>query len=427
MESVLIVIPNFKERMKEYLILPNLEICNISSVLKNANICVNLIDMKINDISVDNLSLFLKRYKPDYVLVNDDPQIHNCTIEVIRKIREYYGSKVKIVLRGEIATFIPKTTMNRNKDIDYIIRYMDDYALLNIINSRNESELNNIYNICYRKNNEIIITEENQNYYDINGLPKIDRKLYDIKKYLKRDSETIVRSSRGCPGNCLFCIKTRFSKFKLFDIERFCDEIEELIEYGFETFFFSDDTFAFSQKRLEEFAEEVKRRKLNIRWTSNLRIKDITEERIKLMKEIGAYRVFVGIETINANTSKVINKNLCTEQIREKIDILRKYNMQYHASFILGNPGDTEKDLEATINFVREIKPNVVTFNLIKLFPGLDLYENPNKYNVILKDKFWYEKEEWVKSVVAGTKELPPEILEKWSRRMLFEFISIKE
>lgn len=427
MKNVLIVIPNFKKRMKEYLILPNLEVCNISSVLKKASICVNLIDMKINNISVDDLPIFLGKYKPDYVLVNDDPQIHNCTIDVIKKIREYYGLKTKIVLRGEIATFIPKVTMERNKDIDYIIRYMDDYALLNIIKSKNESELNHIYNICYRKNNEIIITEENQNYYDINDLPKIDRRLYEIDKYLKRDSETIVRSSRGCPGNCLFCIKTRFSKFKLFSVERFCDEIEELLGYGFETFFFSDDTFAFSQKRLEEFASEVKKRNLKIKWTSNLRIKDITEERIKLMKEIGAYRVFVGIETINANTSKAINKNLYPEEIREKIKILKKYDMQYHASFILGNPGDTEEDLKATVNFIREIKPNVVTFNLIKLFPGLELYKNPSKYDIILKDKFWYEKDDWVSSVVAGTKELPPEILEKWSRRMLFEFISIKE
>ena len=425
-KSVLIVIPNFENRMREYLILPTLELCTISSVLKNNGISVDIIDMKINDYSIEDLNNKLNSYKPDYIVVDDNPQIHCNTIKVLKTIREHYKDKVKIVLRGEIATFIPKTTMKRNPEIDYIIRFMDDYALVNIIKS-NGKNLSNIYNIVYRDNGKVIITEENQDYYDINDLPMPDRKLYEIDKYLKRDSETIVRSSRGCPGRCLFCIKTRFSKFKLFAMKRFCDEIEELLGYGFSTFFFSDDTFAFSQQRLEEFAEEVRKRKLKIKWTSNLRIKDISEERIRLMKELGAYRVFIGVETVNAKTSKLINKNLKVEEILSKIKILKKYDMQFHASFILGNPGDTEEDLEETIKFVKKIKPNVVTFNLIKLFPGLDLYENPDKYGIILKDKYWYEKNDWTREVVAGTKQLPPEVLEKYSKRMLWEFININD
>lgn len=215
------------------------------------------------------------------------------------------------------------------------------------------------------------------------------RKLYDIEKYLKRDSETIVRSSRGCPGNCLFCIKTRFENFQIFSMKRFVDEIEEMLNYGFKTFFFSDDTFAFSIQRLNDFAYEIKKRGLEIKWTSNIRIKDITEEKIKLMKELGAYRVFVGIETINKNSSNIIGKNLMKDEILEKLQILKDNDMQFQCIlFILGSPGDTEEDLEETIKFVKIIDPNIVTFNLIKIYPGLDLYNNPEKYKMIIPDKY---------------------------------------
>lgn len=162
---------------------------------------------------------------------------------------------------------------------------------------------------------------------------------------------------------------------------------------------------------------------LHFKWTSNIRIKDITDEKIKLMKELGAYRVFVGIETINAKASDIIGKKLVQEEILEKIKILKDNDMQFHASFILGNPEDTEEDLEETVKFVRKIQPNVVTFNLIKIYPGLDLYKNPEKYNMVMPDKYWFEKDEWSNKVVMGTKNLPPEKLEKWCRRMLFEFI----
>ena len=42
-----------------------------------------------------------------------------------------------------------------------------------------------------------------------------------------------------------------------------------------------------------------------------------------------------------------------------------------------------------------------------------------------MDDPFWFEKDEWSRKCIMGTNQLPPEELEKWSRRMLFEFISL--
>ena len=420
--NVLVIVPNFPNRIKEYLVLPSLELCIMAQILKDNSHNIELIDMKINNYHLEDLDYLLPINAPDIILIDDIPETHCNSKKIIIMLRKKYGDKVKIGMRGELISFEPEMIMERNDSLDFGLRYDDDYALLNYIN--NVDNLNIVNNIVYRNfNGKIIVTERKINEYDLDSLPMPFRELYDLKKYLSRDSETIVRSSRGCPGNCLFCIKTKMEKFRAFSIKRFCDEIQQMQEVGFKTFFFSDDTFAFSMKRLLEFKEEIEKRKMKVKWTSNIRIKDITEEKIKLMKELGAYRVFVGIETINSNTSKTIGKNLLKEEILEKIQILKKYNVQFHASFILGNPDDTEKDLENTINFVKEIDPNIVTFNLIKIYPGLDLYKDPEKYGMILTDKYWFEKDEWTNKVVMGTKNLPPEKLEYWSRRMLFEFI----
>lgn len=423
--KVLIIVPNFPNRVKEYLVLPSLELCIMSSILKLNNHDVSMIDMKINKYELDMLDDLLPKESPEIVIIDDIPETHCNTKVIIEKVRDKYKNNVKIGIRGELISFEPKMIMERNAGLDFGLRYDDDYSLLNYVNNfKDYDNLINVDNIVFRnKKNEIIITNSKRTRYNLDTLPMPDRQLYDIKKYLKRDSETIVRSSRGCPGNCLFCTKTRMESFRLFSIKRFCDEIEEMIGYGFKSFFFSDDTFAFSDVRLKEFAEEVKKRNLKFKWTSNIRIKDITDEKIKLMKELGAYRVFVGIETINSKTSDIIGKNIYVDEIEQKVSILKKYGMQFHASFILGNPEDTEEDLEETVKFVKKIEPNIVTFNLIKIYPGLDLYDNPEKYGMVMPDKYWFEKDEWSHKVVMGTKNLPPEKLEKWSRRMLFEFI----
>lgn len=424
--KVLAIAPNFPNHVSEYLVLPSLELCLISSILKNNGHSISLIDMKINGYIIDNLKELLPNDAPDIVLLDDIPETHCNSKKIIKLVRTKYGKKVKIGIRGELISFKPEMIMERNEELDFGLRYDDDYSLLNYINTNNDIEkLKKTKNIVFRYENKIYITEREYNKYELDSLPMPDRKLYEIDKYLKRDSETIVKSSRGCPGNCLFCIKTRMEKFRIFSMKRFCDEIEEMLNYGFKSFFFSDDTFAFSDIRLNEFKKEILKRNLRFEWTSNIRIKDITEEKIKIMKELGAYRVFVGIETVNSSTSDIIGKRIYLNEIKEKIAILKRNNIQFHASFILGNPGDTEEDLEKTIEFVKEIEPNIVTFNLIKIYPGLDLYENPKKYNMIMPDKYWFEKDEWSNKVVMGTTNLPPEVLEKWSRRMLFEFIKV--
>lgn len=424
--NILFVGAPFPSGGEKYLILPSLEVCICSSILKLNGHNVSMLDMKINKYKVSEYTTLVSDYSPDIVCIDDEPKTHCNSVQLIKLTREIFGDKVKIVIRGEISSFVPEVTMKRNPDLDYIIRYDDDYALLNIINAlNNQIEFGDIANIAYRCEGEIVVTERKDNDYELDDLPMPDREIYSIDKYLQRDSETIVRSSRGCPGKCLFCIKTKFAKFRIFSIKRFVDEIEYLLNLGFTSFFISDDTFAFSDERLEQFYNEVKKRGLVFKWTSNIRIRDINEYKLKLMKEIGAYRVFVGIETINANTSSVINKNITEQLIREKTQLLHKYDIEFHASFILGNPGDTVEDIEKTIEFVREIKPTLVTFNLIRIYPGLELYTNAKKYGMIMKDKYWYEKDEWSRKVVMGTKDLPYDVLEKLSSRCLLEFIKI--
>lgn len=423
--KILYIVPPFPNRVKEYLMLPSIELCINSNILKNHGHEVDLLDMKIDNLKLESCVEKIISFKPDIVCIDDDPKTHCNTIKIVKLLKNCVSNKIKIAVRGEIVSAIPESVMERNPGIDFILRFDDDYSLLKIIESNYKHQnLLKIANIAFRINeNEYYVTDVQKPTYELDSLPMPNRELYDIDKYLKRDTETIVKSCRGCPGNCLFCIKTRFESFRLFSVQRFCDEIEELLSHGFESFFFADDTFAFSDKRLDDFYDEVKKRKLKIKWTSNIRINDINEYKLKKMKEIGAYRVFVGIETINAATQKTINKNLNQNIIKEKLELLKKYDIEFHASFILGNPGDSEKDLKETIKFVKEIQPTLVTFNLIKVYPGLELYKNPEKYDIIMDDPYWYEKDLWSQKVVMGTKQLPPDILEKWSRYCLMEFI----
>lgn len=421
---ILAVYPPYPGKMNNYLKLPSIELCILSKILSDYGYDMDLFDMRIDSLGIDDFINKIQKERYDVIYFEDCCETFCETIKLINASKEF-DSNILTVLHSDISSLKPMIFMKRYSNIDFIVRYDDDYAFLNVVNEviKNHN-YHRIPNIAYRENCQIHITKVLRDYYDINDLPMPNRELYDLDKYLKNDSETIVKSSRGCIGRCEFCIKTKIENLKLFSIKRFCDEIEFLVNKGFKSFFFSDDTFAFSIKRLREFKNELESRKLSIKWTSNLRIKDISDELIQEMKSIGAYRVFIGIETINDESSKMVNKNITKEIIEEKIAILKKHNMEFHASFIIGCPGDTVEDLDRTIEFVKEINPEVVTFNTIKIYPGLDLYDNPDKYGVILRKPFWFENDEWTNEISNGTVSLGPDIILKYAKRMLFETLS---
>lgn len=421
--KVLAVYPKFPGKMNVYLKLPSIELCIQSSILKNNGIDMDLFDMRINNYDENDFTEFIKKNSYDYIYFEDSPETHWITKKMI-DISKKINNDLKIVIHGELSTLEPRMILDRNKNLDYIVRYDDDYSFLNIIKFNNDlKELHNIYNIAFRdKFGNIIVTEVVHNYYDINKLPMPNRMLFELDKYLANDTETIVRSSRGCLGNCKFCIKTAVCKFKSFSMKRFCDEIEYLQKMGFKTFFFSDDIFAYSLNRLKEFEIELDRRNCKVKWTSNLRIVDINDEVIELMKKLGAYRIFIGIETINSKSSKKINKNIDIKKIKEKLDIVKKYGLEMHLSFIIGCPGDEVEDLKKTIEFVKEVNPNLVTFNTIKLYPGLDIYKYPEKYGILLKNPYWFESDDWERFVQNGTDKLTPDIIQEYSFKMLMDF-----
>lgn len=428
--NIIFVAPDFPEKSNTYLMLPSLDLTIMSAALKEKGHNCSLIDMRINEYNFNDLKRILlteeRKEHIDLICIDGLVDTH-CNVNKAIKTCKYVLRETPIALRGEVATFLPKEMLLRNYCLDYVMSGESEETILELVDylSGKGGGLTDIMSLSFREKgtNEIVVNSKRISLKNLDELPYPDRNLYDIKKYLKRDSETIVRSSRGCPGNCAFCIYTKLTPFRLFSVQRFCDEIEELQRYGFESFFFSDYTFAFSDKRVEDFYQETQKRNLHVKFTSNIRIKDINEFKIKRMKEIGAYRVFVGIETINSNSSELINKNITKEEIIHKIEILKKYDIEYHGSFIIGNPGDTEDDLKATEELLGELNPTVVTFNHLKMMPGTDIYNRPNDFDILPFDPFWFEKDDWSYYPSAGTNQLPPDKILYWSERLAKAFI----
>lgn len=81
----------------------------------------------------------------------------------------------------------------------------------------------------------------------------------------------------------------------------------------------------------------------------------ITEDIVKLIASYSnKYYVWVelGLQTSNDKTGGKINRGYCSQDFTDAVRLLNKYNIDVVTHIMVGLPGETEKDLKNTVDFI---------------------------------------------------------------------------
>lgn len=170
-----------------------------------------------------------------------------------------------------------------------------------------------------------------------------------------RNVQTVT--SRGCPHRCTFCSSnsTWGAKVKFYSPDRVLKEIKLLVEkHGIREFWLGDDGFTASKKRAVEICERLIDEKLNIPWRipNGVRLDTLDDNLVSLMKKAGCYMTGIGIETGSPEMMTRIKKRLDLNLVEEKVRLLKKHGILTSGFFMLGFPGETEKTMQETIDFI---------------------------------------------------------------------------
>src|SRR3972149_10265264 len=189
-----------------------------------------------------------------------------------------------------------------------------------------------------------------------------------------------ISTSRGCPYHCTFCASytNMGRKIRLRNIKNVLDEMELLYnDYGIREFHIIDDMFNIYKKRVVEFCQGVKERKMNISYTfpNGLRLNTLDREMLTLMKETGAYAFTVGIESGSQKVLDHMKKELSLKLIEEKVNLINEVGLEPSGFFIIGYPAETKEDIEATIKFAKKLKLKRAHFANFLPLPGTEATE----------------------------------------------------
>jgi hopanoid C-3 methylase HpnR len=184
-----------------------------------------------------------------------------------------------------------------------------------------------------------------------------------------------LEMSRGCPYECNFCSVWVFYSRKIRgkSPERLAEEIAGIKE---KYIFLTDDIAFLHKEPAVNLALKLKEMGIKKKFTCETRADVVVRHKdvIALWKEVGLEFIFLGLEKIDDEGLKSVNKHTKATVNEKALEILRSLGITPMATFIV-DPEWTEEDFEKLKRYVIEHRLETPSFTILTPLPGTEVYE----------------------------------------------------
>jgi anaerobic magnesium-protoporphyrin IX monomethyl ester cyclase len=222
----------------------------------------------------------------------------------------------------------------------------------------------------------------------LDRLPMPAWDLIDMDGYLGRwerrvgERRMAVLTSRGCPFDCSWCSKPTFGRsFRQMSPGRVIDELRLLKDrYRVDYVRFCDDVFGIHRPWIESLLDEMETADLKLKFECLARVDLLKPDLLKRMRAIGLARVYVGVESGSQKMLDLMNRGTRLAQVERAAQSLRENGVSQFWFLMLGYPGETVEDIEATLQLFRRFSPEEYSVSIAVPIPGTRFYESVKDY-----------------------------------------------
>ena len=370
--------------------LPLLPALYSATLLKGEVEAVSILDFPALKKTKNDFKNFIQNDNSDVYIFYTVFLCQNTDLSARNMIREVRAD-ARFIFSGPQATFAPEVFLDKSDT--FAARGEPDFIIREIIRClKSNSGLNNIMGLSYCLDGDIVHNPSGSIVMDIDEIPIPDRALLDHRPYfnpkLRNLPHTAVLTSRGCFGQCWFCVpnslsyarELEYKKYfgrkpppRLHSAERVIKEFLEIAKLGFKSVSIIDDEFLWDEKRTLEICAGIK--DLELEWSCLCRPDKINEEVAKAMAGAGCAYVDLGTESFDQEILYAIKKDMLPADTERAVNILKKYNIQIEINILFGaTPKETEATIKKTLMELKRLNVDYVLFSIANPFPGTDFY-----------------------------------------------------
>jgi anaerobic magnesium-protoporphyrin IX monomethyl ester cyclase len=365
-------------------VMPPMGLLYLAARLEEAGIEVAVYDAQIEERSLDAA---LVEERPEIVGITCATALVGSTLAAAGIVKQRSPSAT--VVAGGVHPTVRPDDLLTGDDIDIAVRGEGLETIVEIaraVDSGARPDLSEIRGISFRRDGEIAHNPSRPLEPEVDVFPFPARHLLPMEVYRMspdlsiRTPMDIVFGAYGCPYDCVFCAAQSVmgGAFRARSLDNIFAEIDRVVvEQNPRTLLMGDDNFVLSKERTLDFCERYTARGLHqsLPWQIATRVDSVDGEILEAMAAAGCYLVSFGIESAVGRLLDTVEKGAEVEQAETAVRLAKEAGLVVRATFILGLPGETRKDSEATIAFAKRLPLDQVRFALATPFPGTKLWE----------------------------------------------------
>ena len=365
--------------------LPPLGLAYVAAVLEKNGFQVEIYDNYLLERPTEEVESEIAKRSPEIVGITCSSLTYSRCIELAKAVKRVCPS-CKVVVGGPHPSYMPQTMLD-HAEIDYAIIGEGEQAMLRvaaaIIEGEEKVAIAKIPGVACKIGEKVVMAEP-EFISDLDQVPFPARHLLPMKMYDRALSYLSVKPVdtmsvlRGCPYKCAYCETRQLwgTACRAFSPQRVVDEIKHLAEfYGTHGIYFVGDNFTINKNRTSELCRLIGKSNVDVKWTCETRADLINRELLTEMKVAGCQTIFFGVESGSPAIQQKLGKNIDLQEVQRTFDLCRQIRLQTATSFMLGIPGETLRDIDATFQFAKSLKADWCQFNIYVACPGSQLYD----------------------------------------------------
>jgi radical SAM superfamily enzyme YgiQ (UPF0313 family) len=401
MVDVVLLNPIDKTQLKTRLGLkvPPLNLMYLASVLEKVSRSVKIIDDNLYEIGAERIAKFISKFDPLVVGVTAATATLKSALRYIELIKKLLPDALTVI-GGPHVTFLPLETLRGSEGLDVVVIGEGEETITDLVENfekKGVKGLDDVRGIAYKRGKKLKINPVRPPIGDLDSIPFPARHLVAFESYKLFDTGIgSMITSRGCVFACGFCSSSLMmgKRFRTRSPENVVDEMEELVyKYRIKDIEFLDDIFILNKKRAHAIAEEIKKRKLDVRYVASSRVDMLDPELLLQLRKSGLDSMYYGVESGSQQILNLMKKQITLRQAEDAVKVTKRMGIKVITSFILGYPGETIEDLDRTIDFSIKLDPDYAQYSILTPYPGTPIYYE-------LKEKGLLDTEDWDKYTV---------------------------
>lgn len=383
---MLIVIPGYNVPHAQFN-LERLGLCYMASSLRYAGHDVKLLDGIVDRLNWHEIIEKTIEYNPEVVGISlmshmDLTQVQNYVETLHKGLPQSH-----ICIGGTFPSLNWRQVLTKFKYVESVVCGDGEQAIVKIVESLEAgTRLTDIPGVATRHNGIPQITPA-KTIRNIDSILPPSRD--ELPAVLASGGPAAILSSRGCYGRCKFCALQAINRKHGMGPARFrspigvVDEIQSIHnEFHARKFYFLDENFIGSglrgRQRAHEIADEIIRRKLDISFSLECRCSDVESATFHDLVKAGLQRVFLGVESIDADELEKLQKDQDPDVIQHAIDILNGLGVHVEIGFMLFTPWSTMESLSRKRQFLETFGSHATASlgSYLSVPPGTELWHD---------------------------------------------------